>query len=549
MLARDFLDAVRDSVRLSDVVGRTVKLRRAGREMVGCCPFHTEKTPSFTVNDQKGIAHCFGCGTHHDVIGYMMAMERMTFLEVVEGLAARAGMAMPEIDPEQRRLLDRRSRLLALMDTAARYYADNLPAGGPARTMLAARGVTESEIARFRLGYAPAGSALLHHLRGQGFAEADIEAVGLLKRADDGRAFPFFRNRLMFPVTDKQGRVVAFGGRILEGDGPKYINSGATELFQKGSLLYGLSRLMGLPAGKPVVVVEGYLDVIAMHRAGEAGAVAPLGTAMTEAQIKAVWDAQRGEERSPILCFDGDAAGRRAAWRAIDKVLPLIEAGRTIRVAFMPAGEDPDSLIGHAGPEAMAGVLDGAVTLTEALWMRATEGRTMADPDSAAAVERSLRQATETIRDPGLRRRYWEALRERMQAVGAKPQRPQFTDRPQSRRVAPPTLSSTAVPMRERALMATILTHPELAYRLEEELAMARLTSPQMIRLRGAIMQEVVAGCESDQMREHLIAAGVGPIIEAALDPAIYRHAPYARAEVGLDAAEAGWREIITLAA
>ena len=293
-LPPQFLDELRARLPISAVVGKRIRLIRAGREHKACCPFHNEKTPSFTVNDQKGFFHCFGCGAHGDVIGFVMQHDRLPFMEAVEQLAAEAGLEVPKPSPQDRERQERQRGLHDLVEAAARFFQAQLgaPGGRMARDYLAGRGLDEEMIARFRLGYAPTDSrALIRALTEQGFEVPAMIEAGLARQPEDGRApYAFFRHRVMFPVTDRRGRAVAFGGRILEGDGPKYINSPDTPLFHKGRMLYALAQAArAIADGQPAIIVEGYLDVIALHQAGFAGAVAPLGTALTEDQVALLW--------------------------------------------------------------------------------------------------------------------------------------------------------------------------------------------------------------------------------------------------------------------
>ncbi len=407
-LPPSFLDDLRARLPISEVVGRRLKLTRAGREWKACCPFHKEKTPSFTVSDDKGFFHCFGCGAHGDVLGFVMRHDHLSFMEAVEQLAARAGLPVPQASPEERVQAERQKGLYELVETACVWFESQLhtPAGRAAQDYLVRRGLDDDTIARFRLGYAPADSrALLAHLKGEGFDEAQIIEAGLARRPDDGRAaYAFFRHRILFPVTDRRGRVIAFGGRLMEGDGPKYINSPDTPLFHKGRLLYGLARARGAAdQGHGVIVAEGYMDVIALVRAGFDAAVAPLGTALTEAQVAELWRLAP----LPVLCFDGDDAGRRAAWRAVDRILPILEPDHSVAVAFLPAGEDPDSLLrGPDGVTAMKDVLAAARPLADVVWEREVQQRDVSAPEGRAGLKAALLAQAHRIADRTVQRFY-----------------------------------------------------------------------------------------------------------------------------------------------
>ena len=405
-----FLEELRARLPLSDIVGSRMKLTRAGREHKGCCPFHNEKTPSFTVNDTKGFFHCFGCGAHGDIVGFVMQHDRLSFPEAVELLARQAGLEVPRLSPEEVKKEDKRKTLHELCEAACRWFEQQLrtPQGREAREYLLRRGVRDETMQRFRLGYAPLdGAALVTMLKNQGFDDEQMIEAGLVRKSDrDGSLYSFFRDRVLFPVTDRRGRVVAFGGRIMAGEGPKYINSPDHPLFHKGKLLYSLARAReAAHKGALVVVVEGYMDVIAMVEAGFSAAVAPLGTALTEDQMEELWKLG-SPAGDPILCFDGDTAGQRAAARALERALPRLGAGRTFRFAFLPQGQDPDDLIKAEGKKAMQGVLDAAIPLVDMLWRLGTAAHPADTPESRAAVRSGLISRISCISDATVRDYY-----------------------------------------------------------------------------------------------------------------------------------------------
>ncbi len=371
----DFLDELRDRIALSAVVGATVKLARRGREQLGLCPFHAEKTPSFTVSDDKGFYHCFGCGAHGDAIGYVMHAEGLSFPEAVERLAAAAGLAVPRTTPAERERADARATIHAAVEAACVWFQEQLEGadGRAARAYLAERELDGETIARFRLGWSPERrTALKDALMSETLPEALLVEAGMLIRPEDGGSYDRFRGRVMFPICDRRGRTIAFGGRTL-GDHPaKYINSPDTPLFNKGRVLYGLAqaREAAREAGR-IVVVEGYMDAIALSQAGIREVVAPLGTALTEAQMVELWRLAP----EPTLCFDGDAAGSRAAARAAARALPLLQPGRSLRFAVVPPGDDPDSLVRRRGAGAVEGLLAAAKPLDQVIWEIETAGR------------------------------------------------------------------------------------------------------------------------------------------------------------------------------
>lgn len=400
---------------LEDVVGRRVKLQRKGREYVGLSPFQKEKTPSFTVVPDKGFYHCFSSGENGDVIDFVMKTEGLNFPEAVERLAAEAGMEVPVDSPEERERAKARQGLIEVLEAAAGYFSRllRMPEGKRALDYLKGRGLTDETIARFRLGVAPdSRGGLRAALAREGIDQNLMLAAGLVRQPDDGRApYDYFRGRVIFPIMDRRGRVIAFGGRIL-GDGePKYLNSPESAVFTKRHVLYGLSQSLrpARDAGT-MIVTEGYMDVIALHQAGFENAVAPLGTALTEDQIQVLWRAVP----EPILCFDGDMAGRKAALRVAERALPLLRAGYGMRFAELPAGEDPDSLIRARGREAMETVFKDAQAYSEVLWRMEAGNRQIRTPEDFAALQKRLEGKASQIGDPIVRSHFLSFLKGRV---------------------------------------------------------------------------------------------------------------------------------------
>ena len=418
-LPPSFLDELRARLPLSEVIGRRIPVTRAGREFKACCPFHNEKTPSFTINDTKGFFHCFGCGAHGDIIGFVIQYDRISFPEAIELLAQQAGMEVPRLSRDEVEKAKEQKTLHQLIEAACAFFEAQLQTskGRAALEYLQGRGLSAEAMARFRLGYAPSeGGALITHLKKQGYELPQMMEVGLVRHNEErGDHYSFFRDRVMFPVADRRGRVVAFGGRIMSGDGPKYINSPDHPLFHKGKLLYSLARAReAAPRGAPAVVVEGYMDVISLIEAGFGAAVAPLGTALTEDQIEELWKLG-GTGGDPILCFDGDGAGQRAAARAVERVIPLLGPGRTVRIAFLPEGQDPDDLIrSKGGPKAMQQVLDQAIPLIDMLWKLETEGRQITTPEAQAGVKQALEERINRIADKTVQSYYQSEIRQRL---------------------------------------------------------------------------------------------------------------------------------------
>ena len=492
------LDEIRARLPVSEVVGARVKLRRQGREWAGLSPFNTEKTPSFFVNDQKGFFHDFSSGKHGDIFTFLIETEGLNFPDAVERLAAMAGVPLPRQSGEEAEQEKARASLLEVLAMAARAFEANLqqPMGAKARGYLSDRGLGPAVQKRFSLGYSCLERfALRDALANQGAGADQMIEAGLLVDGE-GIAVPYdrFRDRVMFPIHDRGGRVVAFGGRAMDpGAKAKYLNSPETSLFHKGALLFNHHR-----ARKPahdsgeVIVVEGYVDAIAMTEAGFPNVVAPLGTALTPDQCALIW-AMASE---PVLCFDGDSAGRKAAFRAIEMALPLIGAGKSLRFALLPDGQDPDDLIRASGPPAIAEVLKSARPFADMLFQRETEGQRFETPEQRAALERRLANAAAAITDDILRRHYQTDMRRRLAAFFAEDRtaptrreggaRPSFASGrrgpfpPRGPRVGLaetplPAQSKLArrarEPAREIMILAIALGHPSLLERHGEELA------------------------------------------------------------------------------
>ncbi|MER9335005.1 DNA primase [Mesorhizobium sp. M0293] len=421
-----FLDEIRDRVPISQVIGLRVawdrKKTNAPRgDYWACCPFHGEKSPSFHCEDKKGRYHCFGCSVSGDHFKFLTELDGMSFPEAVEKIADMAGVPMPVRDAQEERREKERASLTDVMEMATAFFQERLqgPEGAKARAYLRDRGLTPATQQSFRLGFAPdSRNALKEHLAAKGIPKADIEACGLVRHGDDiPVSYDWFRDRIMFPIPDSRGKIIAFGGRALQADAlAKYMNSPDTELFHKGNVLYNFARArqaMGkgaLAKGGTVIAVEGYMDVIALAQAGFENVVAPLGTALTENQLELLW--RMAPE--PMLCFDGDKAGLKAAWRAADMALPSVQSERRVRFALLPEGKDPDDLVKAEGPDAFRIVLAEARPLVDLLWMRETAGGVFDTPERRAGLEKTLRELTDRIRDESLRYHYQQEMRERV---------------------------------------------------------------------------------------------------------------------------------------
>ena len=424
-----FLDELRTRLSLGQVIGRRVTwdLRKSNQgkgDLWAPCPFHEERTASFHVDDRKGFYYCFGCQAKGDAISFLREIDNLSFVEAVEALAREAGMEMPARDPQAKARSDRQARLAEVMELAVRHGRLQLAtrAASDARAYLAGRGLGEAGQELFEIGYAPPDrQGMLRHLREKGVAEDLAVEAGLCARPEGGgEPYDRFRDRILFPIRDAWGRAIAFGGRAMDPNArAKYLNSPETELFDKGRTLYNLGPAREAAGkGAPLVVAEGYMDVIALVRAGFEAAVAPLGTAVTEAQLQMLWRV----DPEPVLALDGDRAGLRAAMRVVGLALPLLEPGRTLRFALLPEGQDPDDLIRARGAEAVTAAIEAAEPLSRMLWRRETEGAALDAPERRAALDRSLREAVRTIRDPSVRRHYADAMgRLRAELFGVAP--------------------------------------------------------------------------------------------------------------------------------
>ena len=523
-----FLDELRTRLPVSEVVGRRVKLRKAGREWKGLSPFNKEKTPSFFVNDQKAMWFDFSSGKNGNIFDFVMQTEGVSFPEAVERLAAQAGVALPVMTREAQAHEERRKTLHDIIELATKFFEANLAsrAGARGRGYLADRGITPATQLTFRLGYASADQyTLKEHLGAATISVDDLVEAGLLVAGED-IAVPYdrFRDRVMFPISDWRGRVIAFGGRALEKDVPaKYLNSPETPLFHKGGTLYNIAaaRMAANDAGESaaerllgrVIAVEGYIDVIAMVTAGFAATVAPLGTALTVDQLALMW--RMADE--PILCFDGDAAGRRAAYRALDLALPLIKPGKSLKFAALPDGQDPDDLVRSGGREAVEDVLNAASPLADMLWTRESEAGSLQTPERRAALEARLAEVTRTIGDETVRRYYREDFAGRLRRLFAPadigPRRASWSEkarRPGAGRIGPlrsafgdqgyvatsPQLAASplhrghraVIPRREALILQAALNHPWLLHDRIEELAEAEFRHADTKKLKSALI-------------------------------------------------------------
>ena len=414
-----FIDELRARVSIADVVGAKVKLTKKGREYQGLCPFHNEKTPSFTVNESKGFYHCFGCGAHGDIIKFEMEANGLPFIDALQKLAHQAGLQMPQLSAKDKKEEDERKSLYEIMETACAFFERELrmPDGASGlKYFTEKRGLSPETLKKFRLGFAPNNNALMAHLKAQGIDEKDMKELGLIAIPEDTSRRPhdFFRNRVMIPITNKQGKIIAFGGRVMEKIEPKYLNSPDTPIFNKRRNLYNLDKAREVAyKEKKLIICEGYMDVIALDRYGFGYAVAPLGTALTEEQIAEAWRVCP----EPILCLDGDSPGVKAAMRAVDRVLPMLKAGYSLQFLFLPDNQDPDEYLQAHGHDSFAALMRKTSPLIDILWRKYTENEDSSTPEKKALIEKTLLSEVAKIGDATVRSYYAQEIRSRIYAA------------------------------------------------------------------------------------------------------------------------------------
>jgi DNA primase len=538
-LPASFLDELRARTPMAALVGRRVKLARSGKSWKGCCPFHNEKSPSFYVYDDG--YHCFGCGAHGDAISFVMNTQGASFIDAVEALAGEAGLDVPKPSPAVEEAERQRLDLSGVLDLAAGIFQRRLfeREGAAGLAYLRGRGLTDDTIRRFGLGWSGEGrGGLVTELGQAGIEPARMAEAGLLQSRDDGAVRELFYNRVMFPIRDRRGRTISFGGRGLGDAKPKYINGPESPVYSKGRTLYALD-LAREGARKPpgAIVVEGYMDVIALHQAGFTGAVAPLGTALTAAQLEELWRLSD----APKLCFDGDAAGARAAARAAETALPLLDPSRTICLATLPPGDDPDSLVRRGGPAPFEAVLQQARPLSVALFDVLREGFATGTPEARAAFVARLDAAAARIPDRGLAAEYRRTLRDRVYAERqASRKTPGKPIRPAP--VRAPFVAADVVAERHRTLLAILLVHPGLLDDVEEALSSLPLPPP-LAALRQAMLQWWNGAQVLDlaALMNHLHASGLAASYAQVLSARPVPLPACARQDAMPAEAEAGW--------
>ena len=588
------LDDIRARLPVSQVVSRKVALKKSGREYRGLSPFKSEKSPSFFVNDQKGFYHCFASGEHGDIFTFVIKTEGLSFPEAVERLAAEAGVPMPKFEPrspEQARRIqveeDSRSRQYAILAASQEFFVNQLrsSAGAVARRYVEEkRGLSRDTIDSFGLGYAPPSrTALKDHLSGLGFRPDEMVTSGMLIGGDDIPVpYDRFRARVMFPIADLRGRIIAFGGRALEADVPaKYLNSPETPLFHKGSVLFNAARARPIAHVKErIIVVEGYMDVVALTEGGFGEAVAPLGTALTIDQVKLLW--RIADE--PILCFDGDSAGQKAAFRAIETVMPFLKPGTSIRFAFLPDGLDPDDLIRRNGAAAMEACLERTRSLVDVLWDREWASGDWSTPERRAQLELQLNTLVARIEDQNVRNQYQKEVRDRLFKAWGSQRRPERTSNYQVRSktaggsggkfrqpfnpglaVRQPASNSlrqsslaaggaTSLPQREAVLMLTLLNHPWLIEQRCEDLASLEFTSRPLMALKAALLDIVAqqansdgAPLDSNGLNSQLRQIGLDHIADQVKRALTHGSDRFVQSGAEPTVVESGWNHVLTI--
>lgn len=505
-LSPQFLDELRSRTSLSALIGKAVRLQKAGREYKGCCPFHDEKTPSFYVNDEKGFYHCFGCGAHGDAIRWMTDQGGLPFMDAIKELAAAAGMEVPAPDPRMAKRAEKARSLHEVVAAAQDWFVAQLEGieGVEARAYLERRGITEQTRRAFGLGFAPDGRGRLKAALKE-FPEEMLIEVGMLIQPEDGarESYDRFRSRLMIPIRDQRGRVIAFGGRILGQGEPKYLNSPETPLFDKGRTLFNLDK--AAPAARKsgrLIVVEGYMDAIMIAQSGIAEAVAPLGTALTEHQMERLWTMVE----TPILCFDGDGAGQRAALRAAHRALPLLRPGNSLSFALMRAGQDPDDLIRASGAEAFEAVVADAIPLVELLWRSEEAATPLNTPERRAGLNQRLQNLAEMLSDQVIRSQYRSDFRERFfQNYGWKKhnrdQFIRFANQVRETAVDKDLIERVEISL-NRSILFGLMRWPEVIYNKRERINQLQMPNPYLSQWRDHIID---ASYEEPDLRQDCI--------------------------------------------
>lgn len=502
-----FLEELRTRISLTEIISEKVKLHRRGNNYVGLCPFHNEKTPSFTISESRGFYHCFGCGAHGDIVRFVMETENLPFIEAVKKLGSRVNMQLPALSKEHQEAVIRRRSLYEIMDITAEYFHKCLymPVGSYALKYLREkRGFSDEIIKKFRLGYAPGGDGLKSLLLSRGVAVEDMDELGLVSIYRDRRTRvrDFFFERVMIPIADKSGNIIAFGGRILKDGEPKYLNSPETPIFNKRRILYNLNQARETSfTSKRLIICEGYMDVIALDSFNFNYAVAPLGTALTQEQILEAWKVCP----TPTLCFDGDSAGIKAAIRSVDRILPILRAGYSVNYVFLKEKKDPDELLHSLGPDAFEQYLSKAKPLVDILWHRCKMNHQIETPEQKALLEKETFDEVARIKDTQIRTYYGQEMRRRINELfGRNRQVPQTNDNKQvaeesaikrsnlKKNIAPQYHLVKKPPLNDlfiRKIIAAMITYPQLISKYEERLSAFETGNGSMSKILNEILE------------------------------------------------------------
>ena len=526
-----FMDELRARIPIADVVGAKVKLVKKGREYQGLCPFHTEKTPSFTINEAKGFYHCFGCGAHGDIIRFEMEANGLPFMEALEKLAHQAGMQMPHFSKQDKEEAENKKTFYEIMEAAAQYFERELrmPDGAEGyKYFTEKRHLSKETLQKFRLGYAPNNNGLMAHLKAQGIDEKDLKELGLIAIPEDTSKKPhdFFRNRVMIPITNKQGKIIAFGGRVMEKIEPKYLNSPDTPIFNKRRNLYNLDKAREIAyKEKKLIISEGYMDVIALDKFGFGYAVAPLGTALTEEQIMEAWKVCN----EPIICLDGDNAGIKAAMRAVDRVLPILRAGYSLKFLFLPDKMDPDEYLQAHGATSFAALLNKTKPLIDILWQKYTENEDSSTPEKKALIERTLLEEVNKIGDGTVRNYYEREIKNRIYTTYKQsawkntPNQPVSKNAPVKRPVLQHDYNlqrpniETENDKAIRFIMAAELIYPELIDDYEEQIYLDDIQNEKLRLLQTTIadtFHEQETAISGDELIELVSQTNAGAVLK-----------------------------------
>ena len=575
-----FLDEIRSRLSVSEVVSQRVKLKRQGREFTGLSPFKQEKTPSFTVNDQKAFYHCFATGEHGDIFTFLMKTQGLSFPEAVENLANQAGVPIPQNTPEDIQRTEKNERLRMLTEQSAKFFRNQLESetAGEARQYLNGRGLDNRRLQKFKIGYAPnSRTALKEYLLGRGFTMEEIILSGMAIGGPEIKVpYDRFRRRIMFPIEDLKGRIIAFGGRALDANVPaKYLNSPETPIFHKGYQLYNAAAARKTAHEKErIIVVEGYMDVIALDGAGIENAVAPLGTALTGEQIQLLW--RMAPE--PTLCFDGDVAGQKAAHRAVDTVLPLLKPGLSLKFAFLPDGQDPDDLINAEGDAAISSVIERAEPLSNVLWKKEFQSGDWSTPERRAALEKQLYTQINTIADTTVRGHYTQELKSRLwnafkpnQKTGNSWGRAsegykakwinkrenngaRFNSSTMRQQATSSLIDSNLVKSnrgnidkQEELILVTLLNHSWLLETEAEQVANLSFSSQSAKTLRDALLEAQITqnSLDRERVQSHLEKLDLYSLA-AQMQRKIAQNGPkYAKADANLEEVKEGWHHLM----